>query len=449
MDMSVSGIENHGILSVYVSKAKDLPNLIKLDKQNVMLRLRIAHMTRESDTLFRAGQNPVFKYLEKFEITPSVRPLMYVEVYCERKKKVPLQIGRCEIDLINGMRADSKEGYCKWYELKRHNDEFAGIIFIELTFKPTVNLINKENTDRRTEKMDASMTTRPIPPLPTELGNEMSSYEPMDYYNKSSDYDSRGATQRYMHASAMRQVTPSINQLKDSDRDEYSQDSMLFSPNRSTNSDNFPPNFASSMNSNNTTTSAETKSTSVTTSSETKFHFANLKKLKEKINIFKNPNISNTHINDEKNSVDIEALQKAIGVSSLSDDEKEEDQEMVKSNYRKESHLPGQHRLPTMDNRNSSRFENRNEHHDYHSDIYREKSRSLSKIPGEPVLPPLPTGHSITTDINLKANYPRGHHSRHSSPSRHSPTLPPLSASSRSRTSSVSPTRRRPPPESR
>lgn len=42
---------NQGTLSVYVSKAKDLPNLDKLDKQDVLLRLRIAHMTRESDTI--------------------------------------------------------------------------------------------------------------------------------------------------------------------------------------------------------------------------------------------------------------------------------------------------------------------------------------------------------------------------------------------------------------
>lgn len=80
---------NQGTLSVYVSKAKDLPNLDKLDKQDVLLRLRIAHMTRESDTIIRAGQTPIFKYYEKFEITPELRPLMYVEIYSDRRKKHP------------------------------------------------------------------------------------------------------------------------------------------------------------------------------------------------------------------------------------------------------------------------------------------------------------------------------------------------------------------------
>lgn len=447
MDISQSWEGNHGTLSVYVSKAKDLPNLIKLDKQNVMLRLRIAHMTRESDTLFRAGQNPVFNYLERFEMTPAVQPLMYVEVYCDRKKKAPLQIGRCEIDLLNGIRADPKEGYCKWYELKREQNEFAGIIFIELTFKPTVDIGYREKPDAQTMRLDASMASRPMPPLPTEFDTSLSpnhptnrdlmTYKDAELYDHSNMRNIRAQSQQYMHGSALRQTTPSFDR-----RDSNSQPSDImdnissFSPDRSNGSSASHNNFMSSMGSSNTATSAETKATAISTTSETKFHFANLRKLKEKINIFKNPSVPNTDTED--NTVDIEALQKAIGVASL-DDKGEysgELQTMIENN-RKESNVPGQHRSPTMDHKR-----------ELNGDI----SRNTSSVPSQPLLPPLPS----VAEQNLRGS--TGHHqyhrprheqrrqSRYSASSLDSPALPPLPVSPMSRGNSVSPSRRRPPP---
>lgn len=98
-------------------------------------------------------------------------------------------------------------------------------------------------------------------------------------------------------------------------------------------------NFASSVNTNTTTSSQDMSSTTVTsTSAETRFHFSNLKKLKERINIFKNPNISSEkdsrqdeimgspHTNDNiiNKGVDIEALKKAIGVTSVEENEEKE-----------------------------------------------------------------------------------------------------------------------------
>ena len=205
---------NEGYLYVYVSKAKDLPNLIKLDKQNVMLRLRVAHMTRESDVKFRAGQNPIFDYLEKFEITPSVTPIMHVEVYCDRKKKSPLPIGRCEVDLMNGIRADPKDGYCTWYDLKRNGDEFAGTIFIELTFKPNLKKNHPKKIDENIMKLDASVAARPIPPLPTG-SSYRSSVAATPHFDRTMDDSSYLETQTepYMHASEMRQVTPLIRDM--------------------------------------------------------------------------------------------------------------------------------------------------------------------------------------------------------------------------------------------
>lgn len=399
---------NQGTLSVYVSKARDLPNLNKLDKQNVMLRLRIAHMTRASNTLHRAGQNPVFRYLEKFDITPEIKPLMYVEVYCDRRKKSPLPIGRCEIDLLNAIRADPKEGYCTWYELKRSGDEFAGTIFIELTFTPKVPRLNRDDLNKETDRLDSSMAMRPIPPLPTEL-----------------EYD-------YVHGSTMRQVTPQLSATTSKIRSEGQsyRNANVFS--MSSKSDTavlasdtdpivLPPTFASSMG---TTSTLETNDTVVSNTSDTKFHFANLRKLKEKINIFKNPDSSTYNCQNEANKVDIEALQKAIGVTSLSYDDDDNDDDETQDGFYSSSHR-------------------------------------VSHNLNQPPLPPIPTRDDTSTYSRSRnrSPIPKGRDDRqHSVPSNshvplsvlNSPKLPPLPTGSNSnfssRKNSMSPTRRRPPP---
>lgn len=389
---------NQGTLSVYVSKAKDLPNLNKLDKQNVMLRLRVAHMTRESDTLLRAGQNPVFKYLEKYEITPEVKPTMQVEVYCERKKKAPLIIGRCEVDLLNGIRADPKEGYCSWYELKRERNEFAGTIFIELTFTPTLPHFQKERRSEEIEKLDASMVCRPVPPLPGNLSKSLSPIR----------HNYEDVKSHYMHASAMRDATPSVNNRGHSFDESYS----------TTGTNELHINLSSSTSTNNTAISQETGETAITTTSDTRFHFANLKRLKEKINVFKNPNNSTNNYHSDT-PVDIEALQKAIGVASLDDEEND----------------------GTI-GRHSS---------------YASRVSHSTKLNSQPPLPPLPTDNSNTIDSRSSSitipPFPR----THSDQARkgitipltyedQSPRLPPLPESSYYRSRSASP-KRRPPPE--
>lgn len=48
----------NGRLDVYVSKAKDLPNLRKLDKQDPFVKLRVAHLTEISPVIYRGGQTP-------------------------------------------------------------------------------------------------------------------------------------------------------------------------------------------------------------------------------------------------------------------------------------------------------------------------------------------------------------------------------------------------------
>lgn len=330
---------NQGVLTVFVSKARDLPNLTKLDKQNVLLRLRIGHMTRESDVKHRAGQNPVFDYLEEFEISPGVKPIMYVEAYCERRKKAPVPIGRCEIDLMNGIRANPKEGYSTWYELTRDRNEFAGQVFVELSFTPGLPRQSKDIVDKNI-KVDVSMIQRPIPPLPTSYSKSNSQNSQTSNHNNllhsnfntanfddyrrnqdirdQSNYEhlssSLGSTD-YTHSSYMRQFTPSFEYLSSSSHAGLRLHDIDPIENSTSRLD-------ASIGTALTDITQNSNATSVTTTSDTRFHFANLRKLKEKINIFKNPVTVDSSDND--NQVDIQALQKAIGVKPTSEKEFED-----------------------------------------------------------------------------------------------------------------------------
>ncbi|CAR29316.1 ZYRO0G05808p [Zygosaccharomyces rouxii] len=397
---------NQGTLCVFVSKARDLPNLTKLDKQNVMLRLRIAHMTRESNTLFRAGQNPVFNYLEKYSITPDVKPIMQVEAYCDRKKKPPILIGRCEVDLLNGMRADPKEGYCCWYELKRDRNEFAGTIFIELSFNPGLPNLRKEERSKDTEAMDATVRSRPVPPLPGDSTSIISTEQDDDYYHRS-------YMEPYTHGSAMREITPAAGGAWDN-RPDFSRSSLPGSIGVGA-----PPVFNSSVGTSTTISSEETNATEATSTSDTKFHFANLKKLKERLNVFKNPNNS-TNNQQSETPVDIEALQKAIGVTSLDDEE----------GYVSRSH--SSHALAA----------NLNDADDRHPSLpplppsISHGSRSHSKSPRRPPLPrPFESNDNESVEFDLPSHR------------NGTPKLPPLPTAASPRNKSRSP-RRRPPPVS-
>ncbi|QLL32765.1 hypothetical protein HG536_0D02870 [Torulaspora globosa] len=365
---------NQGTLCVYVSKARDLPNLNKLDKQNVMLRLRIAHMTRESDTLFRAGQNPVFKYLERFEITPEVRPAMQVEVYCDRKKKAPILIGRCDVDLLNGIRADSKEGYCSWYELKRDRSEFAGTVFIELSFTPSLPHYEEEGRDEEIQRLDASMASRPVPPLPSDQQSDFDTSS-----GRSEPYSGR-----YMHASVMREVTPRKHSFPTNQLPEL------------------PRSLSSSVGTNQSSDSQTTVSTGVTTASDTKLHFANLRKLREKINVFKNPNNSTNHSNPNT-PVDIAALQKAIGVSSINDDTDDDQDNLAdrrgscSSRVSRSSKLEPQPPLPPLPVEKPGTLRNRSPSPTLALPRSREHTSPLRGGNDSPKLPPLPSGSASTS----------------------------------------------------
>jgi len=321
-----------------------------------------------------------------------------------------------------------------------------------------VDIARKERVDEKAMRLDASMVSRPMPPLPTEFDTSLSPNHPMSHSHNSlqsagnlnyspNSLPNVSNTQPYMHGSEMRQMTPLIERLNINENLEEGDDIMPFSPDRSNDSSEYRNNFMSSMGSSNTTTSTETKATVVSTTSETKFHFANLRKLKEKINIFKNPSFPNTDVED--NSVDIEALQKAIGVSSPDEKSKPsgELQNIINHN-RKESKVQGQHRYPSEAHRgNSYDTERNNNVMDNRS--RREEPKHNRKTSNQPLLPPLPSTKELKNSRNnspYKHIHNDTHGNRYGSPDAKSPILPPLPTSPRSRGSSISPTRRRPPP---
>ncbi|CCE63681.1 hypothetical protein TPHA_0F01990 [Tetrapisispora phaffii CBS 4417] len=452
---------DQGMLTVFISKAKDLPNLNKLDKQDVTLRLRIAHMTRESEIQRRAGQTPIFNYLEKFQMTPDVQRVMHIELYCERKKKAPLPIGRCEVDLVNGMRADPKEGYCSWYELKREKNEFAGTIFIELTYTPILPRIHKSQDGHNTRRADASIAARPIPPLPHETqytrAFRQEDVQTPPYLISITIYfainrSSSRSPERYMHASNLRHATPSA--FKNSNGSYYSSKSESVEvdefinterSNGSTNNNSIS-NFTSSVDTSTSMRSQESAGTTSTNTTDTRFHFANLRKLKEKINVFKNP-LPSSELQNESNEspVDIEALQKAIGITSVESDNS--DDEYLHSTDHDSYGGSNNYQRPQGHTRVSTKGSNR---------FYSEKTNV-------PELPQVPTaGHASRSPTNnsyenfssrsssVLPTLPELNHERsprHRTPSKiHSPEIPQLPNSPRSRQHSQSPSRRPPPP---
>ena len=108
--MSVSGNVITGVngkLDVYVSKAKDLPNLRRLDKQDPFVKLRIGHLTEVSPVIYRGGQTPKFDFHCAFQLTPDIKPLLCVELYDDHDHKHGSKlIGKCDVDLTPALLSD-------------------------------------------------------------------------------------------------------------------------------------------------------------------------------------------------------------------------------------------------------------------------------------------------------------------------------------------------------
>lgn len=336
----------NGRIDVFVRKAKDLPNLRKLDKQDPFVKLRVAHLTQTSDKVSRGGQTPVFNFHCMFNLTPDMKPILFVELYDDQKTS-PKLIGKCEIDLTPGLYSDPEDGYDSWYNL-HVGDEEMGRIYVELTFTPNTigkyHSLNEENTFERLPRAQREPPILPeVPNVRFNSNNRMISQVPLYPH--------------YIHHSGISQKSFPIT------REDYA---------RNLKDETNTYDFESSVHTSSTYESEISQNTGIT---------AKLKQLKEKWNNFKqgsNVQASLNHVN-----VDLEALQKAVGISS-----------------------PERCISPTSSN-------------------YTDKNSS------NPPLPPLPNNSHLESSTTKSQ----------------SPKLPPLPDSSHnSRMTSLSPQRRRPPP---
>ncbi|SCU96008.1 LANO_0E12156g1_1 [Lachancea nothofagi CBS 11611] len=380
----------NGLLEVYISRARDLPNLRKLDKQSPFVRLRVAHMIETSDVAFRGGQTPKFDFYSKFDLTPDVKPLLLVELFDDRSP--PKLIGQCSIDLTPALYKDPEDGHDDWFQLRLGSEE-AGQVYVELTFHPLIptSRLQRSRADDTTG-LEFALESRPAPPLPSKVPSFQLDNESYRKFSRSHDYS---------HASKLRESSTTSGLEENLLGQSSSLRNSIFNSSVASN-DTFSSHLTTDSHQSHATVNTAGTSGSAGT---TEPLFAKLKQLKEKWRSIKNPASDQT---ENENKVDLKALQKVVGV---------EPEEYHNDNF--------------AATRSPSR-------------IYAE-----SKLVSQPPLPRLPADHSRRTS---NESSPRADSRFSSSANEHSPRLPPLPSSPtfrpgmRSRNASNSPVRRRPPP---
>lgn len=377
----------NGRLDVYVSKAKDLPNLRKLDKQDPFVKLRIAHLTEISPVIYRGGQTPKFDFHCVFQLTPDMKPLLSVELYDDHDHKHGSRlIGKCEVDLLPALLSDPEEGHDQWYYLNKGSIE-AGKVYIELTFVP--NAIS-ESRNIEVSNMDFSIQSRTVPPLPSDPP------EFHDQYNMAtSSLGQRTGSSLvpggYVHGSHMRSRSPVVSSHS------VARASSYYPGDQQRVQVQEPADFDVSMGSNATTDTYHSQQTQSTEGLMDK-----LKLIKEKLNYFKNGSSDPSNESVANNAMDLEVLQKVVGAGMESSSTSRVPSHInVPSSVAKNFQEPPLPPIPTSANRTPSR-----------TSVRDSSTRSPFRPPVSPRLPDLPTNYSPAS-------------SRHGPPS---------------------PTRRRPPP---
>lgn len=378
----------NGRLDVYVSKAKDLPNLRKLDKQDPFVKLRVAHLTEISPVIYRGGQTPKFDYHCVFQLTPDIKPLLCVELYDDHDHKHGSKlIGKCDVDLLPALLSDPEEGHDRWYHLKRGPLE-AGKVYIELTFVP--NNISEDRRDN-VPKISSSVQSRSVPPLPSDPPELHAQYE-LQTSASEQRFVASASPGQYVHGSHIKSPLPDPPINLDTSRSSHASSERI--------------DFDSSMGSNATANTYHSQQSQSTDGLMDK-----LKLIKEKLNYFKNGSSVPSTESITNTAMDLEVLQKVVGGGLESSSSSR-----IPTNIDEPS--PMNH-LPT-------------------------------KSFVEPPLPPLPTTPSRLSSQS-SVRHSAGQKSPLKSPVRQPttprlPNLPNSFSSPSSRSGSVSPTRRRPPP---
>ncbi|KAG7894764.1 hypothetical protein KL908_001114 [Ogataea polymorpha] len=154
-------------LVIIVSKAQDLPNRKKLDKQSPYCVARIQDQVQKTKIVPRGGQNPHFDDELWFSLDNVEETTVNFIVYHQMKKDSEL-VCKADIDFTPALRRSSKEGYDNWFTLS-YNGRPAGKIYLEMTYYSSSKDVPAHVEPLTKLRMVSSALSHPVPSiLPTK-----------------------------------------------------------------------------------------------------------------------------------------------------------------------------------------------------------------------------------------------------------------------------------------
>ncbi|CDS10087.1 hypothetical protein LRAMOSA02764 [Lichtheimia ramosa] len=154
-----------GELVVVALKARDLPNIEVVGKQDPFCVFRLGETAKRTKTDYRGGQQPLWDDQVNLPV-PEKKTKMYVQVFDEDSKREDL-ICEGEVDLTQVLREGEQDS---WFPLKYRGKD-SGKIYLEMTFysarpppkrQPT-RLYNKARPQHLYQRAQQQMQQSPYP----------------------------------------------------------------------------------------------------------------------------------------------------------------------------------------------------------------------------------------------------------------------------------------------
>ncbi len=171
--MSTYPIVPKGYLNVIISRARHLPNLRRIEKQNPFCVIRLGTDTDRTTTIQRGGQTPEWGHRTQFIISKQQRiTTLTISVFDENNNESQLIGETSNVNIIKAVESSIEEGYDKWYPLT-YGRKDAGEIYIEMTFYPFEGTTSPRRPSKMMGKEPVSASPvikgrRPLPPLPNQ-----------------------------------------------------------------------------------------------------------------------------------------------------------------------------------------------------------------------------------------------------------------------------------------
>ncbi|CDK25320.1 unnamed protein product [Kuraishia capsulata CBS 1993] len=160
-------------LVIVVTKAQNLPNRKKLDKQSPYCVARIQDQIQKTKVVHRGGQNPEWDDELWFSLDDLSGSVVIFTIYHQTKKDEEL-VCKADIDFSIVMKRSSKEGYDAWFPLE-YEGRPAGRIYLQMTYYPSATSVPTvvENAPRLLDSRPK--LTRPLPPPPVSAAKNFNS----------------------------------------------------------------------------------------------------------------------------------------------------------------------------------------------------------------------------------------------------------------------------------